>query len=83
LTVAQPNGSGTTSYVYEGNTVKVTSPTGKWKQYEMDAAGRMTMVTEPRPAGGTYTTSYTYNFSGKLIGVSMPRDGVTQTRTFT
>jgi YD repeat-containing protein len=63
--------------------VKVTSPSGKWKKYEMDAAGRMTQVTEPRPGGGTYTTSYTYNLSGKLIGVSMPRDGVTQTRTFT
>jgi YD repeat-containing protein len=83
LSVAQPNGSGTTTYLYVGNTVKVTSPSGKWKQYEMDAIGRMTLVTEPRPGGGTYTTSYGYNMMGKLVSVSMPRDGVTQTRTFT
>ncbi|MCX6612193.1 MAG: hypothetical protein NTW74_15235, partial [Acidobacteria bacterium] len=83
LSVAQPNGSGTTTYLYVGNTVKVTSPSGKWKQYEMDAIGRMTLVTEPRPGGGTYTTSYGYNVAGKLVSVSMPRDGVTQTRTVT
>ncbi len=83
LSVAQPNGSGTTTYLYVGNTVKVTSPSGKWKQYEMDAIGRMTLVTEPRPGGGTYTTSYGYNMIGKLVSVSMLRDGVTQTRTFT
>ncbi|WP_162180005.1 RHS repeat-associated core domain-containing protein [Bryobacter aggregatus] len=83
LSVAQPNNSGTTTYLYEGNTVKVTSPSGKWKKYEMDAVGRMTLVTEPRPGSGTYTTNYSYNITGKLTGVSMPRDGVTQTRSFT
>ena len=31
---------------------------------------------------GTYTTSYGYNIAGKLISVSMPRDGVTKSRTF-
>jgi hypothetical protein len=63
--------------------VKVTSPSFKWKQYEMDAIGRMTLVTVPRPGGGTYSTCYGYNVAGKLVSVSMPRDGVTQTRTFT
>ncbi|WP_155121324.1 hypothetical protein [Bryobacter aggregatus] len=83
LSVVQPSSSGTTTYLYEGNTVKVTSPSGKWKKYEMDAVGRMTQVTEPRPGSGTYTTTYSYNITEKLIGVSMPRDGVTQTRSFT
>ena len=82
VSVAQPNNAGTTTYLYQGNTVKVTSPSGKWKTYEMDALGRMTQVTEPRPGGGTYSTSYGYNITGKLISVSMPRDGVTQSRTF-
>jgi RHS repeat-associated protein len=82
LTVAQPNGAGTTTYLYQGNTVRVTSPSGKWKQHEMNALGQLVKVTEPRPGGGTYETSYTYNITGKLVGVSMPRDGVTQTRTF-
>ena len=82
LSVAQPNSAGTTTYLYEGNTVRVTSPSGKWKKYEMDSLGRMVQVSEPRPGGGTYTTNYTYNVTGKLVGVSMPRDGVTQTRSF-
>lgn len=83
LTVAQPNNSGTTTYLYEGNTVRVTSPSGRWKKYVMDGLGRLAQVIEPRPAGGEYTTSYTYNLNGKLTQVSMPRDGTTQTRTFT
>ncbi|MEJ1932846.1 hypothetical protein WDZ92_21775 [Nostoc sp. NIES-2111] len=41
LSVIQANGAGTTTYLYEGNTVKVTSPSGKWKKYEMDGLGRL------------------------------------------
>jgi RHS repeat-associated protein len=82
LSVIQPNGAGTTTYLYEGNTVKVTSPSGKWKKYEMDALGRLVKVDEPRPGGGTYETSYLYNAAGKLKQVIMPRDGVTQNRYF-
>jgi YD repeat-containing protein len=83
VSVAQPNGAGTTTYLYQGNEVTVTSPSGKWKKYEMNALGQLVKVTEPRPAGGTYETNYTYNVAGKLLTVSMPRDGWTQTRTFT
>lgn len=82
LSVIQPNGAGTTTYLYEGNTVKVTSPSGKWKKYEMDGLGRLVKVYEPRPGGGTYETSYLYNAVGKLKQVIMPRDGVTQNRYF-
>ena len=48
-----------------------------------DALGNLVEVTEPKPsgAGATYVTNYTYNDYGKLLTVSMPRDGTTQTRT--
>ncbi len=82
VSVAQPNGAGMTSYLYEGNTVRVTSPSGKWKRYVMNSVGRLVEVIEPRPGGGTYSTTYTYNAAGKVLTVTMPRDGVTQTRTF-
>ena len=48
----------------------------------MDGYGNLTQVSEPRPGGGTYTASYTYDVLNHLTNVSMPRDGVTQTRTF-
>ncbi|MBX9602566.1 MAG: RHS repeat protein, partial [Bryobacteraceae bacterium] len=46
----------------------------------MNGLGQLWKVEEPRPGGGTYT--YTYDLLGNLTGVNMPRDGVTQTRTF-
>ncbi len=58
------------------------SPAGKWKTYTSDAMGNLIQVTEPAPGTGTYQTTYTYNLLNKLTGVSMPRGGVTQTRTF-
>ena len=48
----------------------------------MDGVGNLVQVVEPRPAGSTYTTTYTYDVLNHLTGVSMPRDGNTQTRTF-
>ena len=63
--------------------VRVSSPSGKRDTYEMDGVGRMTRATGPRPGGSTYTTSYTQNNIGKLVSVSMPRDGLTQTQSFT
>jgi YD repeat-containing protein len=39
-------------------------------------------VTEPDPALGNVQSNYTYNVRGQLTGVSMPRGGTTQTRTF-
>ncbi|MBL8232135.1 MAG: RHS repeat protein, partial [Bryobacterales bacterium] len=78
-----PNGSGTTSYVYEGSAVTVTDPAGKWKKQETDVFGNVVKTTEPNPAGGAnWETTYTYNQIDQLIGVSMTRGSVTQTRTF-
>ncbi len=63
LSVAQPGNTGTTAYVYEGNTVKVTDPALKWKKYTTDALGNIVQVTEPDPGGGAdVQTYYTYNF---------------------
>ena len=76
-----PDGS-TTTYLYQGNTVKVTDPAGKWKTFTMDAFGNLTTVLEPDPSLGNVTTSYTYDVLNHLIGVSMPRGTNTQTRTF-
>ena len=86
VSVLAPDGSSTTTYLYQGNTVKVTDPAGKWKKFTMDAFGNLTTVVEPDPANptsSTYTTSYTYDAWGNLAGVSMPRGSTTQTRTFT
>ena len=56
----------------------------------MDGYGNLTRVDEPKPAGGTYVTTYTYSEFNQLKTVSMNRDGyngntpvsVNQTRTF-
>ena len=40
------------------------------------------MRTEPDPAGGTLTTTYSYDWMKHLTGVNMTRGSVTQTRTF-
>ncbi|MEZ5355296.1 MAG: hypothetical protein R2762_21895 [Bryobacteraceae bacterium] len=85
--VVLPSGMGTTGYVYEGNTVKVTDAASKWKKFTMAATGELVQVNEPNPLGGAdYVTTYTYNGTGKLTGVSMPRPygsgSYTQTRTF-
>lgn len=44
--------------------------------------GNLIQVTEPAPEGGTHETYYSYNVFNQLTNVSMPRGGVTQTRTF-
>lgn len=48
----------------------------------MDAAGNLTQVVEPNPAGGTFTTNYTYDLLTRLTLVSMPRGASTQTRSW-
>jgi RHS repeat-associated protein len=84
LSVSLPDGTGTTSYVYQGNTTTVTDPAGKWKKYTTDAMGNLTKVTEPNPAGGAdLDTNYTYNLFNQLTQTSMTRSSTTQTRTFT
>jgi YD repeat-containing protein len=83
--VKLPNNSGTTNYLYQGNTVKVTEPAGKWKLFEMDALGRLVKVTEPKPGsttGETWLTDYTYNSLDQLTQVSQMRGAAMQTRTF-
>ena len=82
LTVTAPDGSSTTRYSYQGNSTTVTDPAGKWKTSTVDAYGNVIQVTEPNPAGGTFSTSYTYTPANQLTGVSMTRGNVTQTRTF-
>ena len=52
ISVVAADGASTTSYLYQGNTTKVTSPAGKWKIHEVDVVGNLTKVTEPDPAGG-------------------------------
>ena len=69
--------------MYVANTVTVTDAAGKWKKQISDAFGNLTSVEEPRPAGGTYTTIYIYDALNRLRTVTMARDGVTQTRTWT
>jgi YD repeat-containing protein len=79
-----PGGTGTTTYLYQGNTTKVTDPAGKWKTYTTDALGNLTKVTEPNPAGGAdLDSNYTYNLFNRLTQTSMTRSSTTQTRTFT
>ncbi len=83
LSVSLPGGTGTTSYLYQGNTTTVTDPAGKWKKFTTDALGNLIQVTEPNPQGGAnHETYYAYNLVNKLTQVSMPRAGYTQTRSF-
>lgn len=72
----------TTQYLYQGNTVTVTDPAGKTKTFTMDAFGNLKTVAETDPTFGAVSTGYTYDVLNHLIGVSMPRGGNTQTRTF-
>ena len=96
IRVDLPGGTGFSTYVYAGNTVKKTDPSGRWKKYTMDATGNPTKVTEgfsrPRPlpihaaeapeGGADPETTYAYNVLNKLTTVTMTRGAVTQTRTF-
>ncbi len=83
VSVSLPDSSGTITYGYQGNVTTVTDPAGKWKKFTTDVFGNLTQVNEPNPAGGAdYVTTYSYNLHNQLTGVSMPRGGVTQTRTF-
>ena len=80
--IDHPGGTGATVYLYEGNSVTVTDPAGKWKKYMSDVFGNLVQVTEPAPEGGQHQTYYTYDLFNHLTQVSMPRGAVTQTRTF-
>ena len=60
----------------------MTDAAPNWKVLTSDVAGNLISVLEPNPAGGTLTTSYTYDWMKHLIGSSMTRGTTTQTRTF-
>lgn len=89
LTAVRPDGHSNTTYSYAGNTVTITDPSGKWKQFTRDAFGDIVQVQEPSPHPGsepTHVTTYAYDVFGHLINVTMPRTVsgtvVTQTRTW-
>jgi YD repeat-containing protein len=83
VAVAQPNASGTSTYLYEGNAVTVTDAAGKWRKYESDAFGSVTKTVEPNPAGGAnWETSYAYDMLGRRTSLTMTRGATTQTRTW-
>jgi YD repeat-containing protein len=82
LTVTAPDGASATSYIYTGNSTKVTDPAGSWKTSTVDAYGNLILVTEPNPAGGTFATTYTYTPVNQLTIVSIVRGNVTETRTY-
>ena len=73
-----PDGSVTASYAYAGNTTTVTDAAGKWKTFTTDGMGNLTQVVEPNPAGGTFSTTYTYDVVNHLTQVTMPRGTTTQ-----
>src|SRR6266852_5552347 len=84
VSVIEVDGSHT-DYVYQGNTVQVTDPAGKWKKFTSDAFGNLTSVLEPDPLtqpSGALTTTYAYDILNHLTTVSMPRATGTQARTF-
>ena len=52
--------------------------------FATDAMGNLSQVTEPDPAGGAdLVTAYSYDGLNHMTQVNMPRQGATQTRTFT
>jgi YD repeat-containing protein len=58
--VLAPDGASTTTYQYAGNTVTVTDPAGKWKQFTMDALGNLTGVLEPGSGQGSGGTAASF-----------------------
>jgi RHS repeat-associated protein len=81
VTVTAPDGS-PTQYSYSGNSTTVTDPASHGKTSTVDAYGNTIQVAEPNPAGGTFLTNYIYTPVNQLIGVSMTRGSITETRTF-
>ncbi|WP_263385931.1 RHS repeat domain-containing protein [Granulicella arctica] len=72
-----------TTFSYSGNSVKIASPSGRWKKVFRNATGQIQKVVMPDASNTTTVeTQYSYNALGKLISVTMPRAGATQTRSF-
>lgn len=91
LTITLPNSQGDKTYLYTGNTTKVTSPSG-WSEVTEDASG---LVAQANDAGGTinktffsnglpkthaYGTnslSFTYDIQGNRLTSYSPNTGTT------
>jgi RHS repeat-associated protein len=74
--------SSNTTYTYAKNAATVTDPAGKQRRSTLDAAGRLSMVTEPDVTNGnslTLNTTYTYTVLDALATVTTPD----QSRTYT
>ncbi len=71
VSVVLPDGASTSTYAYSANTATITDPAGKWKQQVSDVFGNLKTVNEPNPAGGNFSSSYTYDVMNHLTQVSM------------
>jgi RHS repeat-associated protein len=70
-----------TTYLYATNTTTGSDPANKLREATYDAAGRLTIATEPDVTNGnslTLTTTYTYTVLDALQSVTTPD----QTRTY-
>ncbi|MCX6620682.1 MAG: polymorphic toxin type 44 domain-containing protein, partial [Acidobacteria bacterium] len=65
--VTAPDGS-VTSYLYAGNTLKVTDPAAHWKKYTNDAFGNLIQVNEPK---------FAYDSAQQLQSATNPESGTT------
>jgi RHS repeat-associated protein len=59
-------------YDEDNNLTKITDPNGLIKIFTYDFQGNMLSKTEPRPGGGTQTSSYTYNQYGQIKKLTLP-----------
>ncbi len=71
-TTAGTDTTSTTSYSYQGNTVRVSDAVGNWKKYTMNALGQLIQVNEPNPAssGGGSPTNYALSSNGGVATAS-------------
>jgi YD repeat-containing protein len=77
-----PGSGGTKTFSYSGNSVTVTDPAGRRKTLVYSATGRLAKVVIPNGKRADLETHYTYDPTGNLTGVLMPRAEGTQQRTF-
>ena len=83
VSVVAPDGASTSSYVYEGASVKMLDAKGIWKKFLKDAVGNLATVWEPNPAGGAdLESTYAYDQFDRLTSVVKLRGSTAQTRTF-
>jgi RHS repeat-associated protein len=74
------NAVGTTSYSYDDWKTTVTDPRGSIKNLFHDAYGRLNRVEEVLNATNTFATTYSYDGSGNLTGLT---DASSNVRAFT